>query len=104
MKRVFVYARTQLRLACIASLISFLNKLFIFVGFGTTTMIINGAIECGPSPANPTASYNRQNYYRKFAADFNVNINGEKLGTEANSTNFIFLSVGKVFFPNLNCF
>jgi hypothetical protein len=47
-------------------------------------MIINGAIECGPSPANPTASYNRQNYYRKFAADFNVNINGEKLGTEAN--------------------
>ena len=44
-------------------------------------MIINGALECGPSPANPTASYNRQNYYRKFAADFAVDIAGEKLGT-----------------------
>lgn len=48
-------------------------------GFGTTTMIINGALECGPSPSNPTASYNRQNYYRKFAADFGVDISGEKL-------------------------
>jgi hypothetical protein len=48
-------------------------------------MIINGALECGPSPANPTASYNRQNYYRKFAKDFNVNISGEKLGKFSSS-------------------
>jgi hypothetical protein len=45
-------------------------------------MIINGALECGSSPSNPTASMNRQNYYRKFAADFNVDITGEKLGMQ----------------------
>ena len=49
-------------------------------GFGTTTMIINGGIECGTNPANTEASTNRQKYYRRFAADFGVDIAGEKLG------------------------
>jgi hypothetical protein len=43
-------------------------------------MIINGALECGPSPANPDGSSNRQKYYRRFAAAFGVDISGEKLG------------------------
>lgn len=48
-------------------------------GFGSTTMVINGAYECGPSPINPNGSLNRQTYYKQFARDFNVDISGEKL-------------------------
>jgi len=42
-------------------------------------MALNGAIECGPSPANRNASPNRQKYYRKFAAYFKVDVSEEKL-------------------------
>ena len=48
-------------------------------GFGTTTMIINGALECGPSPSNANGALNRANYYKSFASKLGVNIAGEKL-------------------------
>merc|ERR1719234_220553 len=48
-------------------------------GFGATTMIINGALECGPSPTNPTGASNRANYYTDFAGRLGVDIAGEKL-------------------------
>ena len=45
-------------------------------GFGVTTMIINGAIECGKYSQN---AVNRANYYIEYAAKMNVDISGEKL-------------------------
>jgi len=51
----------------------------ILPGFGATTMIINGALECGAAPSNPTASSNRQASYKNYAAIFNLDISGEKL-------------------------
>ena len=51
----------------------------ILPGFGATTLVINGALECGPSPANPTASSNRQQYYRLYAEMFGLDIGEEKL-------------------------
>merc|ERR1719293_600596 len=51
----------------------------ILPGFGATTMIINGGLECGAGPSNPTASINRQNSYKSYAATFNLDISGEKL-------------------------
>ena len=42
-------------------------------------MIINGAQECGGSPPNGNGARNRADYYKKYAAQFNVNISGEKL-------------------------
>ena len=49
-------------------------------GFGTTTMIINGALECGPSPSNANGASNRANYYKDFAGRLGVNIpSSEKL-------------------------
>ena len=42
-------------------------------------MIINGDIECGPSPINANASPNRQFFYRVYADTFHVDISGEKL-------------------------
>lgn len=54
-------------------------------GLGATTMAINGAIECGPSPGNSNASPNRQKYYKKFAKYFKVNISGEKLDCRSMS-------------------
>ena len=48
-------------------------------GFGATTMIINGALECGGGPSNPTGASNRANYYRDFAGRMGVDITGEKL-------------------------
>jgi len=48
-------------------------------GFGTTTMIINGALECGQSPSNANGATNRANYYKDFASRLGVNIAGEKL-------------------------
>jgi len=51
-------------------------------GLGATTMAINGAIECGHSPANSRASLNRQEAYRRFSAELGVDISGEKLDCE----------------------
>ena len=48
-------------------------------GFGTTTMIINGALECGASPSNPTAAGNRATYYQDFGGRLGVDITGEQL-------------------------
>ena len=53
----------------------------ILPGFGATTMVINGAMECGPSPPNTHGSDNRQRYYRQYASyqKFDLDISGEKL-------------------------
>ena len=48
-------------------------------GFGATTMIVNGALECGGSPYNWNGATNRANYYKDFAGRLGVNIAGEKL-------------------------
>ena len=45
-------------------------------------MVINGAMECGPSPPNTHGSPNRQRWYRQYAAMFDLDITGEKLGCE----------------------
>merc|ERR1711946_42693 len=45
-------------------------------GFGVTTMIINGALECGSW--NQQAQ-NRASYYTDYAARLGVDITGEKL-------------------------
>lgn len=51
----------------------------MYPGFGSSIMVINGAYECGMNPINPNGSRNRQLYYRRFAADFSVDISQEKL-------------------------
>merc|ERR1711892_891767 len=51
----------------------------ILPGLGATTMVINGAKECGQNPENPTASLNRQRYYTSFAQALGLDISGEKL-------------------------
>ena len=48
-------------------------------GLGASIMILNGALECGGSPSNPTAADNRGNYYKDFAGKLGVDITGEKL-------------------------
>jgi hypothetical protein len=48
-------------------------------GLGATTMIINGALECGPSPSNANGNTARERYYKQFAKKLGVNIAGEKL-------------------------
>ena len=48
-------------------------------GFGATTMIINGAIECGSNPSNKEGAINRANYYKDFAARLKVKVEEEKL-------------------------
>jgi len=48
-------------------------------GLGATTMIINGALECGPSPSNANGARNRAQYYKDFAGKLGVNVGGEKL-------------------------
>ena len=45
-------------------------------GFGTTTMIINGKLECGKSTQE---AQNRAKYYREFARKMGVEISGEKM-------------------------
>ena len=45
-------------------------------GFGATTMIINGALECG---GYNQQAQNRANYYTEYAQKLGVNISGEKL-------------------------
>ena len=42
-------------------------------------MIINGALECGSSPANQNASKNRQKWYKEYAQHFGFSIASEKL-------------------------
>jgi len=51
----------------------------ILPGLGATTMVINGEKECGSNPSNPTASLNRQRYYKDFAELLGLDISGEKL-------------------------
>ena len=45
-------------------------------GFGVTTMIINGEIECGKITQQ---AQNREKYYKEYAKKLNVKIEGEKL-------------------------
>jgi len=45
-------------------------------GFGATTMIINGEIECGK---HTQQAQNRAKYYREYAKKLGVSIQGEKL-------------------------
>ncbi|WP_198148870.1 glycoside hydrolase family 19 protein [Luteibacter yeojuensis] len=50
-------------------------------GFGVTTMIINGGVECGGTGPEHAASANRITYYRAFAARLGVPVDAsEKLG------------------------
>ena len=42
-------------------------------------MIINGGLECGPSPSNQNASPNRQKWYKEYARHFGFDISREKL-------------------------
>ena len=53
-------------------------------GLGATTMIINGAQECGASPSNPTAASNRAQYYTEYAGKLGVDITGEVLTCSAS--------------------
>ena len=48
-------------------------------GLGASIMILNGGLECGPSPANANGANNRVKYYKEFAAKLGVDIAGEKL-------------------------
>ena len=48
-------------------------------GLGATTMVISEGIDCCPNPTNPTASSNRQKYYKAFAELLDLDISGEKL-------------------------
>ncbi|QDE37805.1 chitinase [Luteibacter pinisoli] len=50
-------------------------------GFGVTTMVINGGVECGGTGPEHAASANRISYYRAFAATLGVPVDdGETLG------------------------
>ncbi|HEY4093061.1 MAG TPA: glycoside hydrolase family 19 protein [Luteibacter sp.] len=50
-------------------------------GFGVTTMVINGGVECGGTGPEHAASANRISYYRGFAATLGVPVDeSEKLG------------------------
>ena len=51
----------------------------ILPGFGATTMVINGGLECGSNPSNTWGSKNRQKHYRLYADMFGLDISGEKL-------------------------
>ena len=48
-------------------------------GFGASTMVINGGLECGPSPSNPTGAANRAMYYKSFSCRLGVDVSKEKL-------------------------
>ena len=48
----------------------------LVAGFGVTTMIINGAIECG---SGSQQAQNWANYYTEYAKQLGVDISGEKL-------------------------
>jgi len=41
--------------------------------FGYATRAVNGGIECGSNPANPTAARNRYQIYKKVLLAFNIN-------------------------------
>jgi chitodextrinase len=65
-------------------------------GFGVTTMIINGGVECGGSGPEHAASANRITYYRAFAAHLGVPVEAsEKLGCR-NMKEFSASSSGAV--------
>jgi hypothetical protein len=64
-------------------------------GFGVTTMVINGGVECGGS-VEVQQSVNRIKYYREFAAYMNVEIPAdEKMGC-ANMQQFDEYGSGSV--------
>jgi len=48
-------------------------------GFGVTTMIVNGGIECGEEATNQQGSRTRQAAYIHYAKYFDIDIRGEKL-------------------------
>jgi hypothetical protein len=75
-------------------------------GLGATTMIINGAQECGGSPSNPTAAGNRANYYTDFAGRLGVDITGEKLtchDSQAFSSTGSAGALAMYWAPESNC-
>ena len=75
-------------------------------GFGASTMVINGALECGSSPSNPTGAANRAKFYRRFAKRFGLDISGEKLGCKDSkpfSTGGSAGSVGLYWAPETGC-
>ena len=48
-------------------------------GFGASTMVINGGVECGPSPSNPSGAAKRARYYKGFAKRLGLDVFREKL-------------------------
>ena len=48
----------------------------LVAGFGVTTMIINGALECG---SYNLKAENRAKYYKSYSEKLNVDVSGEKL-------------------------
>ena len=72
-------------------------------GFGVTTMIINGEVECGRVTQQ---AQNRGRYYREYAQKLNVKIGGEKLGCDDMKQFSSGGSAGKVglyWAPENNC-
>ena len=75
-------------------------------GFGATTMIINGGLECGSSPTNPNGARNRANNYKDFARRLGVDISGEKLTCHDSSDFTASGSAGAValyWAPEIGC-
>jgi hypothetical protein len=44
--------------------------------FGGTTNLINGGLECGGGPANPTGAADRAALYTQFCAALGINARG----------------------------
>merc|ERR1719391_228503 len=63
-------------------------------GFGATIMIINGALECGPSPSNAKGASERVKFYKDFAGKLEVNITGETLTCVTCVTGDAFSAAG----------
>ena len=75
-------------------------------GFGATTMIINGGLECGSSPVNLNGARNRANNYKDFARRLGVDISGEKLTCHDSSDFTASGSTGTValyWAPEIGC-
>ena len=69
-------------------------------------MVINGALECGSSPSNPTGAAYRVKFYKRFAKRFGLDISGEKLGCKDSrpfSTGGSAGSVGLYWAPETGC-
>eukprot|EP00092_Neocalanus_flemingeri_P052354 GFUD01061190.1.p1 GENE.GFUD01061190.1~~GFUD01061190.1.p1 ORF type:complete len:361 (+),score=72.11 GFUD01061190.1:317-1399(+) len=75
-------------------------------GFGATTMIINGDLECGENRTNPTGADNRAAYYKDYAGRLGVDITGENLLCSASGPFSSEGSAGKASLywgPNTGC-